>query len=78
MEDLLELSRYVMQYVGIEERLIDPLRNLKLKNFKREKLEYYTANINFLNVGFYIRQEGLLIVFNPYLITNMSIASPRS
>ena len=54
MEDLLELSSDAMKYIVIEERLMDPLRK-KWKDAKRTSI---------LNVGFYIRQEGLLIIFN--------------
>ena len=72
-EDLLELSSDAVEYVVIEERLTEPLRK-KWKDAKRTNLEYYMQT-SILNVRFYIRQEGLLIVIRiqPYLITNMSI-----
>ena len=40
--DLLELSGNVMQYVMIEERLMESLRK-KWEDAKRTKLEYYIA-----------------------------------
>ena len=45
MDDLLELSSNGMQYVIIEERLVESLR-IKLEHAKRSKLEYYIANVN--------------------------------
>ena len=45
MDDLLELSGNVMQYVMIEENLMEPLR-MKWEDAKRTKLEYCIANGN--------------------------------
>ena len=60
VEDPLELSSDAMKYVIIEES--DATRK-RWKDAERIKFEYYIVQIN-LNIGFYIRQEGLLIVFN--------------
>ena len=60
--DLLELLGDTMQYIMIEERLVESLR-MKWEDAKRTKLEYYIANVN-LNVGLNIKQECLLIVSN--------------
>ena len=59
MDDLLELSGNAMQYVMIEERLVESLR-MKWDDAKRTNLEYYIANVKGLN----IKQECLLIVSN--------------
>ena len=45
VDELLELLGNVMQYVIIEERLMESLRK-KSEDAKRTKLEYYIANIN--------------------------------
>ena len=45
VDDLLGLSGNDMQYVMIEERLMESLRN-KWEDAKRTKLEYYITNIN--------------------------------
>ena len=45
VDDLLELSGNAMQYVMIEERLVESLR-MKWEDAKRTKLEYYIANVN--------------------------------
>ena len=45
VDDLLELSGNAMQYVMIEERLMESLRK-KWEDAKRTKLEYYITNIN--------------------------------
>ena len=48
VDNLLELSGNVMQYVMIVERLVESLR-MKWEDDKRTKLEYYIANVG-LNI----------------------------
>ena len=52
MEDLLELSGDVIQYVVIEERPMESL-NMKRLDAKHTKLEYCIANINLKGFGMY-------------------------
>ena len=62
MDELLELSGNAMQYVMIEERLVESLR-MKWEDATRTKQEYYVANVT-LNVGLNTKQECLFIVSN--------------
>ena len=75
VEDLLELSGDAMQYVVIEERLMESLR-VKWQDAKRPKLEYYIANIN---PECWIRYSESMPMnrIQPYLITSMSSNSRR-
>ena len=62
MEYLQELSSDALKHVVVKEMLMDPPRK-KWNDAKRTKLEY-TLQTSILDVWFYIRQEGILIVFN--------------
>ena len=62
-----------MTYVGIEDRLTEPLRK-KCKHVKRANLEYYIANIN-LECWVPYKARWPIDRIQPYLITNMNINS---
>ena len=73
---LLERSSNTMQYVMIEERLMESLRN-KWEDAKWTKLEYYIANINPECWSQYKARVPIDRI-QPYLITNMSSNARRA
>ena len=72
VDDLLEISGDTIQYVMIEERLVESLRT-KWEDAKRTKLEYYIANVNPECWSQYKTRMSIDRI-QPYLITNMSNA----
>ena len=76
MDDLLELLDNAIQYVMIEERLMESLRK-KWEDAKRTKLEYYIANIKPECWSQYKARMHIDHI-QPYLITNMSSNSHRA
>ena len=74
--DLLELSGDPMQYVMIEERLVESLQ-MKWEDAKRTKLEYYIANVNPECWSQY-KARILIDRIQLYLITNMSSNAHRA
>ena len=76
MDDLLELSGNAMQYVMIEESLVESLR-MKREDAKRTKIEYYIANVN---PECWSQYKAVMPIdrIQPYLITNMSSNARRA